>query len=55
MVQKSYERAKDIRTDPFAIKRTMQETPEVITPTFKAREIDRAKLNSKMVIGQGQV
>ncbi len=54
-MQKAFARAKDIITDPFASKRKLTETPEIMTPLFEANLMPREKLVSKAILGQGQV
>ena len=41
--------------DPFAIKRRMAPTPEILTPLFKKAEIKRERLLVNSIIGFGQV
>ena len=56
MVQKAFSLAQELRTDPFAINRKMMATPEILkTPMFKKAEINRERLNAKMILGFGQV
>ena len=54
-VKKAFGVAQELKNDPFMIKRPMAETPEIVTPLFQKYEIERVKLDSKTVIGQGQV
>jgi hypothetical protein len=55
LVQKAFRKATDLKIDPFAIRRNLQETPEIMTPLFKQYELDRANLTARTIIGQGQV
>jgi hypothetical protein len=55
LVRKAFEKAQELLLDPFAIKRPMLATPEVVTPLFSMNMIVRELLQSKSVIGQGQV
>ena len=54
-VQRAFALAAELRSDPFAIKRTQTETPEALTPLFDKHSIDRANLTAKAMIGFGQV
>ena len=54
-ITKSFKLAAQLRTDPFAVQRDGQETPEAITPEFEAVQLDRENLKVKMIIGHGQV
>ena len=54
-MQKAFLIAQELRTDPFAIKRRMAATPEILTPMFKKAEIKRERLIAKSIIGMGQV
>ncbi len=54
-LEKAYNFAKEIKADPFAIKRQLGDTPEVMTPLFKENTIPREVLTAKSTIGQGQV
>jgi hypothetical protein len=54
-IQQAFAIAQDLRTDPFAIKRKMQETPDIqAVPIFAKAEIAREHLIAKSVIGFGQ-
>ena len=55
LIQKSFNVAQEVKADPFMIKRQMAATPDIITPLFAKHGIEREKLASKSVIGQGQV
>jgi hypothetical protein len=55
LIQKSFALAQELRTDPFAIKRPMQETPEAIVPVFEKHLLIREQLAAKSIIGYGQV
>ena len=55
IVQKAFTIAHELRTDPFAIKRRMAATPEILTPMFKKAELKRERLVAKSIIGMGQV
>jgi hypothetical protein len=55
IVQKAFEKAMELRADPFAIKRPLAETPEYLTPLFRKNYLLREKLTTQKVIGQGQV
>ena len=55
LVQKAYALATEIRTDPFATKRVLEETPEMFTYDLKQLEVKREQLVAKSVIGYGQV
>ena len=55
LIQKSFALAQELRTDPFAIKRPMQETPEAIVPVFEKHLLLRENMVAKSVIGYGQV
>ena len=55
IVQKAFAIAQDLRTDPFAIKRKMVPTPDILTPLFQKAEIVRENLAAKSIIGYGQV
>ena len=54
VVQKAFTIAQELRTDPFAIKRRMAATPEIVTPTFKKAEIKRERLTANLILGFGQ-
>ena len=54
-VQKAFALAQAIRSDPFATKRILAATPEVLTPELKSKEIERDRLTHKTIIGFGQV
>ena len=54
-VQKAFALAQAIRSDPFATKRILAATPEVLTPELKSKEIERDRLTPKTIIGFGQV
>ena len=55
VVQKSFLKSQEILTDPFALKRALPDTPEILTDLFRQHMLEREKLVSKSVIGQGQV
>ena len=55
IVQKAFALAQAILSDPFATKRLLGATPEVLTPELQSKEIDRDRLTPKTIIGFGQV
>ena len=55
VTERAFAIAYEIRRDPFAIRRKLLATPEILTPRFKAAEIKRDRLNDPAIIGYGQV
>ena len=55
LVKKAAQLAAELRVDPFAIKRELTATPEVVVPAFKSSLIDRSSLAAGNIIGYGQV
>ena len=53
-VQKAFVVAQELRTDPFAIKRPMPDTPEAVTPVFRPHQLSRAALTARAILGYGQ-
>ena len=54
-LQKAFNLAIELRSDPFAIKRPLADTPEALTPLFVKHSVEREKLEAKSVLGFGQV
>lgn len=50
----AFDLAQELRTDPFAIKRRTEETPEVAQGIFKDKQLPRNMLQARMIIGHGQ-
>jgi hypothetical protein len=50
----AFELARQMRVDPFAIRRQMPDTPQAVTPEFLPYELPRESLKVKMIIGHGQ-
>ena len=57
LVETAFNIAKEIRTDPFAIRRILPATPDVtaMSPVFDKYEVPRENLTAKAIIGYGQV
>jgi hypothetical protein len=57
LVQKAFNKAQELLSDPFCLKKPMTATPEIVESVeiFKKNGIDRNQLTSKAIIGQGQV
>ena len=55
LLQKAQPVAAEIKKDPFAIKRSLPATPEMLSAAVQPFELKREQLAAKMAVGTGQV
>ena len=54
-MQAAFDKASEIKSDPFMIKRKTADTSELLTPLFEKHHLERENVEFKATIGQGQV